>query len=66
MLTIQLWFNGPNGAEFHEAFLPIELCTPKCLVTAAAAANALFATCPTKYGCRQFTNPFKLTKGGSK
>lgn len=66
MLTIQLWFNGPNGAEFNEANLPIELCTPKCLVTAAVSAGAFFATCPAKYGCRQFCNPNKLPKGGKK
>lgn len=37
--------------------LPSELCSPRCLVTAAITAGAVFAVCPAKYGCRQFTNP---------
>lgn len=37
--------------------LPGELCIPRCLVTAAITAGAVFAVCPAKYGCRQFVNP---------
>lgn len=63
MLTIQIWFNGPRGAEFLERQLPREVCTPLCLETVAIERGALFVTCPAKYGGRQFCNP---TKGGAK
>lgn len=47
-----------RGTHITEvAFLPRELCTPKCLVTAAVTAGAVFAVCPEKYGCKQFLNP---------
>lgn len=63
MLHVCFYFNTAGGHCCDVACLPAELCTPKCLVVAAATAGAIFATCPSKYGCRQFVNP-AFEKGG--
>lgn len=58
LVFIELHQVTDRGTHFTEvAFLPEELCTPKCLVTAAVIAGAVFAVCPKKYGCKQFLNP---------
>lgn len=53
-LYVELFF---GDGHVHVVYLPEDLCMPKCLSAAAAAAGALFACCPNKYRCRQFFNP---------
>lgn len=54
---VELHFNTVLGHRIDVAYLPTSLCKPKCLVASAVAAGAIFATCPLKYGGRQFVNP---------
>lgn len=65
MFIVHLYFNTNQGHRVDVVYLPGELCTPKYLVTAAVMAGAIFATCPQKYGCRQFVNP-EYAEGGAK
>lgn len=63
---VQCWWNSPYGAQFTWKTISAEDCTPANLVRFAQEQNCLFVTAPTKYGCRQFCNPDKLPKGGTK